>query len=231
MRKIKIILLSIILISTALIVSHNIDKKITQADIEAISFIIPPHNFIQKEIHASYQNQIDFILTIQSEVLDFVEPSSTGIALGNEREPKDLVEEQYGQCFDRTRLIEKVLIYYGFKTRHLSIYSNENMSFLKTLLSPQSPSHATTEVKTSKGWLIVDSNTKWISLNENTDPLSFKNLNINELIYPIDSTLTSIYSTNSYGIYGLYSRHGMFYPPFNKIPDFNFRELFYNCCI
>ena len=37
-----------------------------------------------------------------------------------------------------------------------------------------------------------------------------------------------IYGEDFFAIYGLYSRHGMYYPPYNFIPDINYSEFLDN---
>lgn len=208
---------------------HNVSKKITSEDKIQIESLLNFQNEDVSKINDNFENQITFIKKIQSIVIDSISPSQTGIPLGRNREPINVIQYGQGQCFDRSRLIEKILIHYGFKIRHLSIYKmEESTKLLKTLLSTGTPSHATVEVKTLKGWMIVDSNTKWLSLDKNSLPMNFKNLNPDKFHQQPDVILLPFYSNNSLGIYGLYSRHGHFYPPYNRIPDFNFRELFYN---
>jgi hypothetical protein len=226
---IKLFILSLIISLIVIIKTHNIDKKISSEDEAIIEMIFDSLEVNKTDIHLNFENQIRFINTVNRIVINTIEPSSFGIPLGQKREPKNIIENKYGQCFDRSRLIEKILIHYGFKTRHLSIYKRDNRtSAIKTIFTPQSPSHATSEVKTLKGWLIIDSNSNWISLSKEKVPLAFKDLSDKKLFFPIDDSLVPYYHNENIGIYGLYSRHGLFYPPFNKIPDFNFRELFYN---
>ena len=179
----------------------------------------------------SYDEQLNLIKAIQHSVF-LVAPTQGGIDKGKMREPKDLFIKKTALCYDRSRVIEKILRFYGFKTRHISIYSTkETGSILKSIFTPGINSHALTEVKTSKGWLVVDSNEEWVSLDYESQPISIseiieKKASVKERL--LNDFPSFIYLEDFFVIYGLYSRHGMYYPPFNIIPDINYSEFLYN---
>jgi hypothetical protein len=52
----------------------------------------------------------------------------------------------------------------------------ETGSALLAVLTPGTQSHAVTEVRTSKGWLIVGSNDRWISLRADGMPASISDV-------------------------------------------------------
>src|SRR3546814_13565188 len=88
------------------------------------------------------------------------------------REPKDLYAGQSGECYDRSRSIEKLLRLAGFEARHVSVYSvTDGSSVLGVLLTPGTSSHAVSEVLTQRGWMLVDSNARWIGLKA-SQPIS-----------------------------------------------------------
>jgi hypothetical protein len=225
----KFIFLFLFLTGLITLSIHNVRKTITPQDMEVILQITDSLAIDKTKLNEDYAYQIQTIDAVQKLVLNLIEPSATGIPLGEEREPVDVVEFQEGQCFDRSRLLEKVFIFYGLKIRHLSIYYHpEYKSLLKILMSRNVYSHAATEVKTMKGWLIIDSNSAWNSLSISDNPIAYKKLHGQKLKQEPVKILKPYYLENGKVIYGLYSRHGQFYPPFNRIPDFNIRELFYN---
>jgi hypothetical protein len=180
----------------------------------------------------SYEDELVFIESVQRAVLG-VSPQKGPIPDGAEREPKDLYLAKTGYCYDRSRTIEKLLRLHGFDVRHIFMISNEaSHSTLRSLLTPGVYSHAVTEVLTQKGWLIVGSNSVWVSTDVDNLPVSIK-----ELKFRIDNSiplnLSSVSSEKIYYkpfgyVYGLYSRHGKFYPPFNDVPDVNYAELTQN---
>ena len=179
----------------------------------------------------SYPNQLEIIKQIQKSVFK-VAPKHIGIPKRQKREPKDLFEQKIGQCFDRSRVIEKVLRYYGFKTRHIALYSIQKTgSIFRSLITPGIASHAFSEVYTSKGWLVVDSNHEWLALDRESNPFSIRDIRHNKpnVINRLKEVLPSfIYKEDFFYVYGLYSRHGMFYPPYNYIPDINYVEFLDN---
>jgi hypothetical protein len=208
----------------------KVDNKITEEDILFIN-----DKFISLSIDdpytLNYEKQIEIIKSIHSSVFS-IAPGMNPIPKKNNREPKDLYYNKSGQCFDRSRVIEKILRYYGFETRHIALYSTQKTkSFFKSLITPGIGSHAFSEVLTSKGWLVVDSNNEWIALNEDNMPISIDSILKNKEYVKenLKGDFPSyIYDEDFFIIYGLYSRHGMYYPPFNIIPDINYSEFKYN---
>jgi hypothetical protein len=91
-------------------------------------------------------------------------------------------------------------------------------------------------VKTRKGWMVLGSNADWIGLNLTDQPFTIEGLQ-DQLYKTGEVTLKR---PPLYGIcfwksqprfrylYGVYSRHGRFFPPNTGIPDYNLRMLLYN---
>jgi len=188
----------------------------------------------------SYREELAFIRSVQRSVLA-IAPLDEGIPFGQPREPMDLYIEKKGLCFDRSRVLEKIFRYSGFKTRHVSIYSTQDTrSALKSLLTPQVMSHATTEVLTKKGWLVVEAYlTPWASIDKNHDPVSLREIQslangekgrTDTIAWDTKPhpAILKILESPFIAVYGLYSRHGYFYPPYNVIPDINYAELMQN---
>lgn len=182
-----------------------------------------------------FKEQIEDIRKIQDAVLT-ASPKLLKIPLRQPREPKDLLEIEHGQCSDRARSIEKGLRALGFKTRFAAIFSREKTFTPPATMAIDSGrdlrSHAIIEVLTSKGWLIVDTNSRWLSLDENNQPVSLATLQ------DLDDKPNLKWSKTNKGefywlfkgpftyVYGLYSRHGLFYPPYTPyIPDINWSEF------
>ena len=177
-----------------------------------------PSNFAA-EVHA--------IAAVQRQILAAA-PLDHGIEEGRSRELSDLLKRGSGSCFDRSRSIETVLNLAGFNTRHASIYTLEGgTSPLTALITRDTPSHALTEVKTSRGWMLVDSNEPWLGLTETGDPVDLQ-----ELAEMDQRDLTArpdkIFSQPFTWVYGVYSRHGRFYEPYLPLPDVNWGELAHN---
>jgi len=108
-------------------------------------------------------------------------------------------------------------------------------SALMSLLTPGTSSHAVSEVRTRRGWLTIDSNSRWIALTEDDVPLSTGDLAAMTVAgeEPIwtshnQSPMDPIFSQSFTHLVGLYSRHGRFYPPYTPMPDVNFGQLLHN---
>lgn len=225
-KKITGILLVTVIVIVAVFWYHGVSKQITKQDEEFIPLYT--QNIEAATVESEYEAQIEFIKRVQNSVLN-VAPLDSGLPYRQQREPKDLYEAKKGLCFDRSRVIEKILQYHGFQTRHIFIYSTKNSNALKAFATPQVPSHAVTEVWTKKGWLVIDSNDEWISLEKEGNPVSIENMSEN-LNRDWASPPPEIYKTLApyTFVYGLYSRHGEFYPPYNFIPDVNYGEFLDN---
>jgi len=129
-----------------------------------------------------------------------------------------------GLCYDRSRAIEKILTDLGFKIRHAAVYSTKNTgSWLKSLLTPRTPSHAVSEVKTERGWMVIDSNNRWIGLTRDGKPVDLAELrdgNISQMTWDprLKEHMSPIFEAPFSYVFGLYSRHGRFYPPYTPFP-------------
>ena len=150
-------ILTIIGILLSLVLSYNgVDNSITEEDQLFISKFLT--SIPSLEHKPTYQDELAIITKTQDSVLT-VAPKHEGLPYSTEREPKDVYLASKGLCYDRSRVIEKILRYSGFTTRHFSMYSTKrSRSAFKSFLTPGIPSHAATEVFTTRGWLVVDSN-------------------------------------------------------------------------
>ncbi len=179
-----------------------------------------------------YKDELTYIISVQHSVLNIVS-GFIQVPYGEKREAKELYVVKSGLCYDRSRVIEKILRYSGFKTRHIAIFSKEKTgSAFKSLMTPGTPSHAITEVLTKNGWLVVDSNAAWVSVDSNMQPVSIDTMhqsieNSTSINWSQDPPF-HIYKKPFINIYGLYGRHGNFYPPYNFIPDIHYGEFMRN---
>jgi transglutaminase superfamily protein len=208
--------------------THQVKLDVTAEDEVYISKILTEKVAVDQ---GNYESELEAIRAIQHAVLSTA-PKNRGLAHGRAREPKDLYEERYGLCYDRSRVIEKMLRYMGFDVRHLSIYTlKDGNSPILALSKSGIRSHAVSEVRTTKGWLVVDSNDPWLSLDEKAEPVSIDRVRQDAGNYSISwsteiiKAMNDIYQSPFTYVYGLYSRHGHFYAPFDFMPDVNWQEL------
>ncbi len=247
---------------TTLFMLTNVKKTLNVDNISAIAMLKVDKNCLEMK---SFDQEVECIQSIQSEIFNIINVQYNYSHLScqydklqedeklnySDYEPKIYITENGGCCVLRSRFLEKALIYYGFETRHLAIYRAN--TFKEILFSREIISHSTTEVKTSKGWMYVDSVDQFIGLTKNNNPITasdYKNIEKNKLKYqfvPHEKTELFIsYSNNfnewndnnniwnekfnAYIIYGLHSRHGNFYWPKLKIdiPDINWNDFKFN---
>ena len=234
-RYLKSGLLLLALLMAASAWTHNVPKSPTQDDIRFIHAMLEERGAgeLIGRAPATFEQEIHFIATVQDAVLARA-PENKGLPMGSTREPRSLYNARYGLCYDRSRAIEKALTLFGFKVRHISAYStDETGSAVFSLLTPQIDSHAVTEAETSRGWLVVDSNERWISLDAGNRPWSaadLKDVADSRLPMPEWSSknraaMNGLFLKSFVYLPGLYSRHGQFYPPFTPIPDINWRDF------
>ncbi len=159
------------------------------------------------------------------------------------REPKDLYDTHAAYCSDRARFMEKALKSFGFDVRFASVYEKQkNLTLLGTLLTKGNEgahSHAVIEVKTEKGWMVVDSRTRWISLTADNTPVSLPMLqNMTQKGHwplwsgALKDDMFFLMKHDFYVLYGLYSRHGRFYAPYTPyVPDYDMPQLLLNLAL
>jgi Transglutaminase-like superfamily len=236
MRKLKtksyiLISLGVVLMCFVTLLAYSeVDNSITTEDKQYIVKFL--EGIPALPANRTYNNEIDIIIQVQNSVLSKAAPNK-GLPFSTKREPKDLFITKAGLCYDRSRAIEKILKYLGFETRHIAIYSTKKTgSSIKALFTPGPNSHAVTEVLTQKGWLVIDSNHRWVSLDSNNNPVPIFQIQLMAMgsknISWVNEPPNKRYIKPFTFIYGLYSRHGKFYPPYNFIPDVNYRELIEN---
>ena len=222
----------LLLLGAAIADWHRVDDSVTAEDVQYIPRFLEGIAPIGPAPARQYGDEIQFIEHVQAAVLR-IAPLNEPIPMDSPREPRDLFEAHRGFCYDRSRTIEKILRYAGFRTRHVAIYAIEpNSSALHALVTRGTPSHAVSEVLTSRGWLVVDSNDAWLSLDTSNRPVPMKSIHDaaseGAQLHWRAAPPTSIYVHPFTFVYGLYSRNGHFYAPYDFIPDVSYGELIDN---
>jgi hypothetical protein len=230
-KKLVFVLTTFLIICAVFTLSYNsVDNSLTKEDKQYIPLYLSDVSPLPD--NSTYRDELHFIISVQHSVLN-IAPRNDGLPLGQKREPKELYEAKTGLCYDRSRVIEKILRYSGFETRHVSLYSTEKTgSAIKSLVAAGVSSHAVTEVLTKNGWLVIDSNAPWVSTDTDGQPVSIEKIQEDaENAVHINwgkKPPSDIYVRPFTFVYGLYSRHGYFYPPYNMIPDINYSEFVQN---
>jgi hypothetical protein len=179
---------------------------------------------------STFDQQVASIVAIQG-LTAAIATGADAIPLSVSREPADFLRWRRGACYDRSRFIEKALSFIGLETRHVAVYQTDGESPFGALVYPETQSHALTEVKTSRGWMLVDSLSQWIGLTADGRVVSADMLERDTGLFQSqwDSRVKDppnwILSHNFVDVVGLYSRHGDFYWPYEPMPDVNWTQL------
>lgn len=206
--------------------TQAVDGALTSEDHFYLVKIIPD-DVLPKDRAESLEDELATVRAVQAAVLATA-PKNAGLPKGTPREPKALYAARHGLCYDRSRVIEKGLRRLGFETRHVFIYALDAGPL--SLFKPGVPSHAVSEVKTRGGWLVVDSNQPWMALDAEGRPRDMAWVQAQVGQAPqwapgLGEHFNPIYQRAFNFYYGLYSRHGDFYPPYLPFPDIHWGEL------
>lgn len=233
-----------------------VDNSVTKEDSVYIKKFLDEGQVRPLRKNPAYEDEVAFIRAVQDAVLNLV-PNKSPLPYFKPREPKDIYQTkgEYGACCDRSRLIEKILRKHRFKIRHVFIYSKNSFGgklllfFWKYLcfFCSHVKTHAVSEVLTKEGWLVIDSNANWVSLDKQNKPHPMKDIECGRQIFwkepmcsqPNCSDMKDICEGSFAFLYGVYSRRGRLYPPFIfcflkhgirfcTFPDVSFYELLYN---
>tara|TARA_B100001248_G_C27253735_1_gene395042 strand:+ start:91 stop:810 length:720 start_codon:yes stop_codon:yes gene_type:complete len=221
-KKIKIFLSFIFIIAFSYIyASIRVTKTISAEDKELTKLLK-----VDDECSTvnSYQQEIKCIKSVQESQLSIIKGTRCRgkfINLGS----KEVFKVNTACCYDRSRITEQVLQIFGFKVRH--VFLNDASNGYLNLLIPRTRSHGASEVLTSKGWLGVDSNEKFLLLDKENLPNTYKTAISSGLIYKYSNK--PIYNKSVTYVIGLYSRNGTFFKPYLPfVPELNFNDFFGN---
>ena len=217
------------------LVMNNVPVSLSEADIKSIPELLKvagkQHLTRNIAVGRSFTEQVEIVSEVQAAVLT-IAPKTDPIDFDRGREPQDLLELRSGLCYDRSRVVEKILTYVGLQSRHVAIYSlKKASSAIVALLTFRTSSHAVTEVLTQNGWMAVDPDIPWIGLTDDLEVVSIRALQkaAGKKKYKWNTLakkdLNDIFDSNFTYVTGLYSRHGRFYAPYNRIPDINYPQL------
>ena len=196
----------------------NVPTEITASDAGAFASF-----GISKPVsHLTYEQELAFLREVQLAVFKRAPVSIDGIPEYQGREPADLLRFGRGLCYDRSRTLDKAFAYIGFESRHVYLLFKDGKSFLGALFHYRQPSHAVTEVKTSRGWMFVDSNRAWLAVNRRGEPI-----NADEVwrLYGEFEDPPLYLAEPWWAIRGLYSRKGQFYGAGIPFPEVNWNDF------
>ena len=172
---------------------------------------------------ATFAEEIAALRALQERTFA-IAPVGAGIPDYEVREPADFMGRREGLCFDRSRTTDKACEYLGLPARHVYLlFRDGDRGFWRSLFTYRQPSHAVTEVKTSRGWMMVDSNSQWIALTRDGQVVGADDVWKRAAEF---DTIPSYLTHRWWAIRGMYSRKGQLYPPYVVFPDFNWIDFF-----
>ena len=242
LRSFLLFLLCTIVVGVVLLMAFSTKPTPSAEDIRYINAFLKEWgiNTTPANVHASFEKEIEFIRSVQDSVVSRIKHQE--IEQNQYGNVRFYYQNRYGFCYDRVILMEKIFLYFNFNIRHVFVYYSEDTgtpeeTTLSHFFKKGTGSHALTEVKTSKGWMVIGSNADWMGVDEKGQPFTIRELKKN--LYQtgvVPLTEQPLHGMNFWEqraprfryIYGVYSRHGHFLPPYNAVPDYNFRMLLYN---
>jgi hypothetical protein len=201
----------------------------------------------QAQLHLDFELERKFIESLQAHTFDELESKLHPIPTDSVGSLRFYFNQREGACYDRAIFMEKFLEVAGFDTRHLYIWfppRGEKNSWT-SLINKKLHSHALLEVKTLRGWMVIETFSRFIAIDPNNQPYDIKKLRtIQQDPNITDSVAKQVFpwykeTGQFHFVYGIYSRHGGFLQsPFESLlrktgipsfmPDYNLRMLLYN---
>ena len=213
--KLGIWLLTILIL---LLITNSVSNAITEEDVGVFKAL----GYTKPSKPLSFDEEISLIKEVQFDVFKRA-PLGQGIPENQSREPADLMKAKQGLCYDRSRTFDKVFNYLGFETRHVYILYKENKPFYSAILHSGQKSHAVTEVRTVKGWVMVGSNIPFVAVTKHGEPVNADD--VWRRFSEFDNA--PVYLNEPWwAIRGLYSRKGQFYGGFFAFPEINMHDFF-----
>jgi hypothetical protein len=220
-RKLVTILVLFVAFVVYVVLAGSVSKALSPRDLEAIATLNADTACARL---GSFEREIRCIRFIQRTVQAKV-PNRRCAGWGTNIEPMDFLERGYGCCYDRAQFMAKALEHYGIATRHVALH--ERRFGILSLAVPGGESHATTEVRTSKGWMGVDSNDPFLLLTRDGRPVTYAHLREFPHNAFADQPRTWRFFDRPVQVtYGLYSRHGGFHGVRLPAPEINYPEFF-----
>ncbi len=212
-----------------LYLASDVDTDVTDADRAAIASLALD-DVCARASTSGFDAEVACVRALQARLGERVEDRRCAHVWGEiDHEPGGFFERGRGCCYDRSRVIEKALSHYGLEVRHGSLHM---LNYPPPFGYAQSVrSHAFSEVRTSRGWMVVDSLYPEIGLDAQGrvyDAPALREILEAGREAELGGVFQPFYGGGYTVFYGLYSRHGGFFPPMVPVPDIDWGQLHYN---
>lgn len=211
----------------ALLAANGVDTTVTADDRKIISALDVDDIC---ESTDSFDAELNCIETVQSTVFDTYPDTSDAFVKGEtNHDVRDYDERGFGSCYDRAKLLEQTLRHYGFEVRRVALYQRQSSPL--GYLMPGINSHALSEVKTSRGWMALESIEPLLGIDEQGQLYTIGDIRDGLEDGRIDDATfgTAIpddfFDGGFIYVYGVYSRHGYFFEPHLPVPEIDWSQF------
>ncbi len=213
-----------------LLAANGVSTQVSEEDRQVITELGVDDHCIG--VH-SYGDELECVEAVQSAIFERYPDVSDAFVRGvTGHRVTDYDERGYGSCYDRAKLIEQTLRHYGFEVRRVALYEGQDSPL--GYVRPGIRSHALSEVRTSKGWLVVESIEPFMGVDEQGMPHSVADIRRGLRAGEVDDeTFAAAIPEDFFDgefvyVYGVYSRHGYFFEPHIPVPEVDWGRFWDN---
>ena len=204
-----------------LLAANAVDTQVTDEDRQVIAELGVDD---ECERTLTYIEELECVEAVQLSIFERYPDVSDAFEKGvTAHGVADYDERGFGSCYDRAKLIEQTLRSYDFDVRRVALFERQSAPW--GYLKPGIRSHALSEVKTSQGWLAVESIEPFIAIDEQWRPHSMGDLREGLKSGEFDDRTfgaaipDDFFDGEFVFVYGVYSRHGYFFEPHLPVPE------------
>ena len=212
------------------IYAFNVDTQVDAAEREIIETYISKSDFVDFNKISDREREL-LLLKIMDAAHKIAGPSRNSPPHGVKRGIASSLKYSGGSCYDRSYYIEQILTYLNIPSRHVFLALVESNSIFKRGLL----SHALTEVNINGNWFLIESLYSHVYKNKSGELVSAMYIkeNFGDVNFPdfnhVDAELYSYIARGDFKVYyGIYSRHGGFFPPYHIPFNINYKQILFN---
>jgi hypothetical protein len=216
--------------SIVFIYQYNVDIQISSDEQKIIESHISKSNFINWQNNNEKEREL-LLLSVGEAANRITGPLRISPPHGVRRGISSSLKYDGGACYDRSYIVEQILTYLNIPFRHIFLSLGKSNSLFKFDLT----SHALTEVKIGKRWVLMESLSPHVYKNKQGEFVSAADIaeNPKNIEFPnyleIDRQLYMYLIEGDFKVwYGIYSRNGGFFPPYTIPFDINYQQLLFN---
>ncbi len=207
--------------------ANGVDTTVTDQDREIIAKLGVDDSCGQIDDHG---DEMECISQVQAAIYERYPSTRDAFVKGvTDHRVADYDARGYGSCYDRATFIEQALRHYGFDVRRVAIFKSQSSPL--NYLKPGIRSHALSEVKTSKGWMVVESIDPLLGVDRRGRIYTMGDIRQGLREGSIDDDTFGLAIPEDFFdgefvyVYGLHSRHGYFFEPHLPVPEIDWAHF------